>query len=69
MRNNQRKRFKFLENDPSWHSRPLSQELKLKGYKILGLKNENRFSKIAMRDVFISSLEKLAKKKENHSNC
>jgi len=30
----------FLENDPSWHSRPLSEELKLKGYKLLGLKNE-----------------------------
>ena len=28
----------FLENDPSWHSRPLSNELKLKGLKILGLK-------------------------------
>jgi len=28
----------FLENDPSWHSRPLSDELKLKGAKILGLK-------------------------------
>ena len=32
------KGLNFLENDPSWHSRPLSQELKLKGYKILGLK-------------------------------
>ena len=32
------KGLSFLENDPTWHSRPLSDELKIKGSKILGIK-------------------------------
>ena len=34
------KGLKFLENDPSWHSRALSEELKFKGFKTLGLSDE-----------------------------
>ena len=34
------KGLKFLENDPSWHSRALSEELKFEGLKILGLNDE-----------------------------
>lgn len=34
------KGLKFLENDPSWHSKALSEDLKFKGIKTLGLNDE-----------------------------